>query len=148
MRPIVALSMLALTLPAVAPAAGEAPKGDLPKLQGRWTGAFGPNKDIPFVVAIKDKALTLTLTRPDGETLEIKGEIKLDDQASPKTFDWVKFTRPDGAAIEDSLSIYKLEGDTLTLCTGAPGGTRPTEFKAAEGNERFPQLQVLKRKVD
>jgi len=38
--------------------------------------------------------------------------------------------------------IYKLEGDTLTICTDEDG--RPTEFTANAGSGR--QLMVLKRK--
>ena len=118
--------------------------GDLAKLQGQWTAAYGPKK-IPMVVTIKGTGVSLTVTRPDGQEREWKGEIKIDENARPhKTIDWIKFTKPNGEPARDDLGIYKLEADSITICNGGPGNERPTEFRAGEGGP--PQLFVLNRK--
>ena len=118
-------------------------KGDLGKLQGQWTATFGPQK-IVVVVTIKGTAATLTFTLPDGQSRESKGEIKVDENARPnKTLDWVNFTTRSGEPAPPSLAIYKLDGGTLTICSGGPGNERPTEFKAGENNR--PRLLVLTR---
>jgi uncharacterized protein (TIGR03067 family) len=59
-----------------------------------------------------------------------------------------------GEALEIDLSpedvksvtrgIWKVDGGTLVLCLGAPGGERPTEFTAPAGSRRT--LWTLKRK--
>jgi hypothetical protein len=41
------------------------------------------------------------------------------------------------------LGIYKLDGDTLTICLEARGNERPTEFATKEGS--VANLIVLKR---
>jgi uncharacterized protein (TIGR03067 family) len=63
----------------------------------------------------------------------VNGARKIDPTKNPKE---ITLT-PDGAN-KSLLGIYKLEGDTLTLCFGEK---RPTEFKAKEG----AMLWVLKR---
>jgi uncharacterized protein (TIGR03067 family) len=127
-----------------------APKGDLAKLQGTWTGKIGPGpeKNIPLTMTVKDKKVSFTFTTPDGEERELKGEFLLDESAKPhKSIDWVKFARPDGEAAPTNFGIYAFEGnDTLKVCNGGPGNERPTEFKAGEGGP--PNLFVLTRKPE
>jgi uncharacterized protein (TIGR03067 family) len=120
-------------------------KGDLARLQGQWTATFGP-QNIVVVVTIKGTDATLTLTLPDGQSRESKGAIKIDENAQPhKTLDWVNFTTRRGEPAPPNLGIYKLSGDSITICNGGPGNERPTEFKAGEGGR--PQLFVLSRKT-
>lgn len=121
-------------------------KGDLAKLQGRWTTKVGPEKDVPFVVAIKGNSVTVQVT-VGGEEREFKGELKIDEAAKPhKTIDFVKFTRPDGDAAPENFGIYEFDGKDLKICNGGPGNARPTEFKGAE--EGHPLLLILKKDGD
>jgi uncharacterized protein (TIGR03067 family) len=118
-------------------------KGDLAKVQGKWKGMVGREKNIPLVIEVKGNAATLTATRPEGDDFVLNGEVKLDDQAKPKKWDWMKFTGPGGQEAPDNLGIYELEGDTLKICNGGPGNERPTEFKAGENGP--PNLLTLTR---
>jgi uncharacterized protein (TIGR03067 family) len=108
-------------------------KGDLAKLQGTWSAKVGRNKDIPVTLLIKEDAVEFVITRTDGDAIKLKGKVKLNDQASPKTIDWVEFTRPQGDPIPPNLGIYKLEGDNWTTCSGGPGNDRPSKFDSGEG---------------
>lgn len=122
----------------------DAPKGDLAKVQGKWTAMVGPEKNIPIVVEIKGKIVIILVTIQERE-LNIKGEIKLDETKTPKQWDWTKF-ESDGNRVEDNLAIYKLDGEKLVLCSGGPGGQRPTEFK--EGDGGMPSLVEFTRVKD
>jgi uncharacterized protein (TIGR03067 family) len=117
--------------------------GDLPKLQGTWKAMVGPNKDIPLTMVIKDKAVTLSFTTPQGDERSLKGEIKLDESKSPKQWDWVNFQGPDNAQARLNQAIYKIDKDELTICSGGPGKDRPTEFKA--GDMGPPNLVIFQR---
>jgi len=128
-------------------------KGDLAKLQGKWTTKVGSDSGnkitIAITIAIKDHDVTFSGTAPNGKDFELKGEIKLDDQAKPsKTLDWVNFTGPQGNAAPDNLGIYEIEdADTIKVCIGGPGNERPTEFK--EGDDGgHPHILILKRSKD
>jgi uncharacterized protein (TIGR03067 family) len=63
-------------------------------------------------------------------------KFKLDATAEPKNID---ITTADG---KQGMGIYKLEGDTLTICRGEREEQRPKEFKIEAGVQT---LTVLKR---
>jgi uncharacterized protein (TIGR03067 family) len=125
-------------------AAATAAGGDLGKIQGRWTGKVGANQQATLTVAIKGTSVVLSIPTAEGQTRELKGEIKIDENAKPhKTLDWINFTNPRGQTSPPNLAIYKLSGDTLTICSGGRGNDRPAEFMAGENNR--PSLMVLFR---
>ena len=117
-------------------------KGDLAKLQGTWKAMIGPNKDRPVTLEIKDKAIIAKFTNDEGKLLDLKGEVAINESASPRTIDFVKF-KNDGDDVDDSLGVYKIEGETLTLCVGGPGDPRPSEFKS--GGDEAPRLWTFTR---
>lgn len=123
--------------------ADDAPQGDLAKMQGKWKAMAGPERNIPLTMTIKGSAVTLAFTTPQGQDRELKGQIKLDETAKPKTWDWTKFTRPDGDLAQENLAIYELDGDSLKICSGGPGNERPSAFKAGDGGP--PNLIVFHR---
>jgi len=139
------LSIIALTctLSLAAVAEDKAPSGDLAKLQGTWTATIGPNKDIPITIEYKGDKVTVK-GEVNGNPFEVKGEVVVNEKASPKTLDWVKFTTQGGDDVPDNLAIYKIEGDKFTACSGGPGKERPTEFK--QGEDGPPNLVVFTRK--
>jgi uncharacterized protein (TIGR03067 family) len=130
---------------AIAMADDKATKGDLAKFQGKWTTQIGPEKNIALKVTFAEQKVTVSGTSPQGDAFEIHGEIKLNDSAKPhKTLDWVKFVDQQGNEIGENLAIYEIvDADTIRICSGGPGGDRPTEFKAGDGGR--PSLIVLKR---
>jgi uncharacterized protein (TIGR03067 family) len=145
--PLSLLSVALLTLAAPALAADEpAVEGDLKSLQGSWTTKLGPEKDVPLVVAIKGDAVTATFKDAKGDSVVLKGKVKLDEKASPRTIDWVEFNRPDGAPAEKNQGIYEIKGDTWRVCNGGPGNPRPTEFASGFGDR--PTLIVFERVKD
>ena len=77
----------------------------------------------------------------------IKFEAKLDPSKSPKEIDITlleKFGGKDGFRM---TGIYKLDGDTLTVCrTVSPDYERPKEFKVAEGHVLIVFKRAEKKK--
>jgi hypothetical protein len=59
--------------------------------------------------------------------------VKLDETTSPRHVDWINFTSADQQEFPQIPGIYKLDGDTLTVCNGGMNGSRPKEFKPGDG---------------
>lgn len=84
-----------------------------------------------------------------GDRAPITMTLRLDLSPDPKLLDWT--TDPKGKfddADKFAEGIYKLDGDTLTVCYHVRDnrfakGSRPTEFKSAEGSDSM--LIVFKR---
>jgi uncharacterized protein (TIGR03067 family) len=147
MRSIASLTLFLVTAFGTSPFSTlvDEPKGDLAKLQGSWTSKVGPNKDIPVTLTFKGSSFEVKVTRPGGDTT-LKGELKLDDKAEPKTYDFVNFKGPEGQEIANNLGIYKLDGDTWTTCSGGTGNDRPNKFEA--GQDGPPSVATWTRVKD
>jgi uncharacterized protein (TIGR03067 family) len=125
--------LLILAMPGLAWSEGPV-SGDLAKLQGRWTTKIGAEKNRPVTLAIENQTIVVKFTTPEGDTLDIQGELVLNESASPKTIDFIKM-KNGGENMDDSLGLYKIEGETFTLCVGRPGEPRPSTFKGGDGDE-------------
>ena len=143
-----ALVVAATATAALADDAKATAKTDLDRFQGKWTTKAGPDKNADVAITIAGKAVTVTFASPDGQSIELKGELALDESAKPhKSIEWTKFANPMGEDLPDNHGIYAFEDDdAVKVCNGGPGNDRPAEFKAGEG--AGPQLFVMKRAAE
>jgi uncharacterized protein (TIGR03067 family) len=106
------------------------------KLQGVWalTSLKEGTKAIPEE-RITAAAIKLIIEpgrasiKEEAKTVEVS--LTIDPAKSPKQID-MRGTPP-GQKPQTASGIYKLEGDTLTICYDPSGKNRPTEFKAQPG---------------
>ena len=71
-----------------------------------------------------------------------EGTIKVEPGKKPATID-LAITEGDDKG-KSQVGIYKVDGDTITVCLAAPGAKdRPTEFKSTEENGHI--LATIKR---
>jgi uncharacterized protein (TIGR03067 family) len=108
-------------------------KKELEKLQGEWTmvsleqrGKKVPDETVNlYKLTIKGDQWIVKA----GDGPESKVTFKIDPSKDPKTLD-MTFKGADEET--SSQGIYKLEGDTLTLCRTVGDRERPKEFKTTE----------------
>lgn len=118
-------------------------KEESEKLQGEWAGVSveEKGKKVPEEGA---KKLRLTVKGDKwvvklGDRQVGEATFKVDPSKDPKRIDMT--FKVDGKDV-DSRGIYKLNGDTLTLCRASGKTERPKEFKGK--NDRY-NLEVWKR---
>ena len=116
-------------------------KKDLEKLQGKWTvasidenGKSAPAEEVAkYEITIKNDLFTIKVK--DEATKQLR--FKLDPSQKPAVIDLT----PNDKKEKNVLGIYKIDGDTLTICATDENKERPTEFSATKG----VALLVLKR---
>lgn len=126
------LSLAVLTLIAPEPPSTEAARAELARHQGTWavTSFVREGKATPDEVArsiVRVVEGDHVVWKREGKSFAGTG-LSLDPAASPAAIDVI----PDGGRTrgEHVLGIYRLEGDTLTICMSDPGRPRPTAFEA------------------
>src|SRR4051794_2692516 len=124
---------LSLLLVVLVSGASPSADGDLARLQGRWQTKIGLRKATVVMIEIKGNAVAATISTPQGRKIQADGELKIDETASPKALDWVKFTTIDGEEVPEMHAIYRLEDGRLFIRSGGFNDQRPTGFKAGEG---------------
>jgi uncharacterized protein (TIGR03067 family) len=95
-----------------------------------WNG-----KKIPFE-QIKMSTVTIEgnkFTVKRGNEVAQTGTLTFNTSKALKTFD-ATVTAGEGKG-SVMLGIYKIDGDTMTVCMNYSGKERPTEFKTAERSE-------------
>jgi RNA polymerase sigma factor (sigma-70 family) len=124
--------------------AKEAPRAsDMERLQGAWTlvamesaGKKASEDEVKTTGGTLECAGDSVLVRQEGESRT--AGLRIDSTKTPKQIDFVVGRN------EVHPGIYRLDGDTLTICKSHPPMERPTEF-ATKAGARWPMLLVFKK---
>ncbi len=136
---------LVVVLAVGAPATKENAKKDPPSIEGEWRVESMIDNGVPR--PIRDGEISFTFTK-DKNYIVVENAMKspattfrIDLKMTPHEID-LDFPGVPGLILH---GIFKIEGDTLTLCTANPLAKlpRPTEFESAERSGR--RLFVFKR---
>jgi len=141
-------SVLILALVVAAPAKKDSDAKEA-SIVGEWAGekavAGGQEKPVPeggitFTFAADGKLTVKEGPREKPDT----GSYKLDPKKDPSEIDIIPPLEKKDPPI---AGIYKLDGDTLTLCFSKGKGGRPTKFESPEGSDTIVMtLKRVKRK--
>ena len=118
----------------------EAVKAELEKLRGRW-------KQVSVEIDGKERAVPATaevVVTIDGDRWKTVSPKELaeitfaiDPTKDPKTFDRIRKGKGDAKKDVVDKCIYKLDGDTLTICSGYTPGGRKAAYGTAERPKEF-----------
>jgi uncharacterized protein (TIGR03067 family) len=106
-------------------------EGEWQMLSGVMNGAAMDAATVEWVKRVTHGNQTIVVAGP--QTM-MKVEFSLDASTSPARIDYLNLHGP--AKGKRQQGIYRLEGDVLTVCMGAPGGARPGEFTSVKGDGR------------
>jgi uncharacterized protein (TIGR03067 family) len=124
----------------VAPFAAADEKAEIAKLRGKWQvtamemrGMKMPAESIgPLKMAVLELGDGKLAIRAGDRVLH-EGTFKIDASDTPKTIEGALMAnvgRNKGKGNGETIGIYEVDGDTLRICFGGPGGGRPPkEFK-------------------
>jgi uncharacterized protein (TIGR03067 family) len=138
--------LIGLTVTVAAPAPKEAPKKEA-TIIGEWVGekmvAGGqerpaPKDGITFTFSADGKMTVKEAARGKSEDISYKIDAKKD----PREIDMMPPEKGNAGTFPSITGIYKIEGDTLTICFSV-AGTRPTAFASPAGT--MTMLMTLKR---
>jgi len=117
-------------------AKAEASNGPATVFEGEWQmvsgvmdGAAMDASTVQWVKRVTRGNRTSVIAGP--QTM-LKVEFTFDPSTAPASIDYLNLHGPNKGKRQQG--IYRLEGDVLTVCTGAPGGGRPAEFTSAKGD--------------
>ena len=119
------------------------PSDDVKRLKGTWV-VTSATRDGKTSVEMKGARIAFaggTMTVQGGDGGEQELPFKVDPAKKPKAIDFPLGGGGGWLNLPATIKgIYRLEGDTLTLCVGS-GDNRPAEFR-----DREATLLVLKRR--
>jgi arylsulfatase A-like enzyme len=105
----------------------------LSALQGSWTGQTAKSPPTLIDLEVVGQAVTFHVTTPQGIRLTATGKLVVPGEGPTGALDWVGFRLASGLELPSIPSIYQVTGDTWTICSGGPNGTRPRAFARGDG---------------